>query len=157
MFPRISPCFIFGDFTLKLFQRPPDQPAHHARRQSLRERMNRDDAIDVDEFIVAGFDEFRFRMLERARAERFRLTERQKLFARDIIILHPPLRLPPAQMEMRRAVIQHALEQTARSFAKSFFPSGNDLATHRHRFTDLQIADGEKLSAIFVTTRFVQQ
>ena len=73
MFPRIPPCFIFGDFILKFFQRPPDQPAHHARRQPLRKRMDGDDAIDVDEFIVTRFDEFRFRMLERARAERFRL------------------------------------------------------------------------------------
>ena len=56
-----------GDFILVFFQRAPDERAHHARRQSFRQRMHRDDAIDVDKFIVASLDQLRFGMREDAR------------------------------------------------------------------------------------------
>ena len=35
---------------LIFFQRPPDQRTHHPRRESVRERMHRRNAVDVDKF-----------------------------------------------------------------------------------------------------------
>ena len=60
-------------------------------------------------------------------------------------------------MKMRRTIIQHTLEQAARAFAEIFAPCRNDLAAHRRRLTQPQVADGQKLSAVVVTPGFVEQ
>ena len=82
------------DFVFKFFQRAPDQRAHHARRQAFRQRMNRHDAVDVDEFVVARLDQFGFGMVNVARLERIRFAENQKLAPdRDT---NPPSTAAPA-------------------------------------------------------------
>ncbi len=46
----------FGDFFFKIFQRPPDESAQPALRQAFRQRINRRNAVDVDETFLAALD-----------------------------------------------------------------------------------------------------
>ena len=66
-------------------------------------------------------------------------------------------RLPPAAVQMRRAVVEHELEHRTRAFAETLHAGRDDGAAHRGGLLEFQIADGEKFPAILVAARFVQQ
>ena len=120
-------------FGLKLFQCLPDQRAHHAGGQAIRQRMHRHDAVDVDEFIFAWLDQFRFRMINIARLQRVGFAVHEKFPVHGVPVLHPRLGLPPATMQEGGAVIKHTFEHRPRSALPAFDAGRHNFAAHRGR------------------------
>src|ERR1700761_4920519 len=96
--------------------------------------MDGDNAVDVDEFIVAGLEQFGLGMINGARPERTRLAEDEKFAADGIPVFHPALRLPPAAMEVRGTVIEDAFEHGTRAALPAFDPRGDDLSADGRGF-----------------------
>ena len=115
----------------KLFQRLPDQRAHHAGGQAIRQCMHRHDAIHVDEFIFARLDQFRFRMINITRLERIGFAVHQKFAVHGIPVFHPRLGLPPAAMQAGRSVIKHTFKHRPLPAFPAFDAGGDNFAAHR--------------------------
>ena len=90
----------------KPFQRPPDESAQPPLRQAFGERIDRRNAVDVDETFLAAFDDFGFRVVHRARLGFDELAEDKHLVANGKILFHER-QVPPPAMQPRRAVVEH--------------------------------------------------
>ena len=83
-----APYLRLSNVPFEFFQRAPDEPAQPALRQTFRERINRRDAVDVDETFFAAFDDFGFGMIHRARFGFLQFSENKNLVAHCEIIFH---------------------------------------------------------------------
>src|SRR5208282_65312 len=77
----------FGNVLHVAGQRSPNQTPEPALRQSLRQRVNRSDAIEVNEAIFAR-DDFGFRMIDGARLEVERFAVGHDFVPHRKILLH---------------------------------------------------------------------
>src|ERR1039458_10386370 len=76
------------DLRFESFQRPPNQPAQPALRQTLGERIHRRNAVDVDETLLAAFDDLGFGMVHRARLGLDEFAENENCVADREILFH---------------------------------------------------------------------
>ena len=99
--------------------------------------MDGHDPVDMDEFVIARFDQFGFRVRERARPfviVQFAIDE--KFAADGIPVRHPRLRLPPTTMQPRGTIIEHALEHGPGALLPALHASSDDPSTHRGGFLE---------------------
>ena len=146
----------FGNMFLETRQRPPDQPAHETLRQALGERIDRRDAIDVDQKLLAAIDDFRLGMVDGARLEGLHLAEDHDFIAHREVVLHVG-EIPPAAMQAARAVFEHEFKDRLGALGESLHPLRDDATARSAGSTELQLADGEQVTPILVTIRPVQQ
>ena len=144
------------DLRLELLERPPDQPAQPALRQPLGERINRRDAVEVDGDFLAGLDVFRLGMVDGARLERIGFAENHHVVA-DREILFEERQVPPAAMQPRRAVVENELEDGLGALGKIIHALRDDLAARGRGHAELQILDREKMAAVLVAARTVEE
>src|SRR6266508_3530761 len=150
LLPRI------GDASLVGFQRAPDQRAQLPLGQTFRQRINRHNAVEVNEVFRAGFDDFRLRMVDRARFQRIEFAENKNLVARLKIFLHER-QIPPAAVQSRRAVVEDELEHRSGAAAPAFDALRDDLAAGGARFAHAQFGNRTKAPSVFMAPRPMQQ
>ena len=137
-------------------QRPPDERAQPALRQTLGERINRRQAVEVDEVLFAVFDDFGFRMVHRARLEINRLAEHDHFVAHRKILLHER-QVPPAAMEPRGPVVEDQLKDGLGVLLEPLHAEGDDRAPRRRRLAELQLGNRQELAAVLVAPWPMQQ
>lgn len=139
-----------------LFQCAPDERAEPTLRETFGERVNGDDAVQVDGGFLARFDDFRLRMIHGARLERVRFAIDHDIVAIAKVILHEG-EIPPAAMEPGGAVINDEFEDGLAAFGKSIQAHGNDLAANCGGSIEREIEDRQEMTAILITTRTMEQ
>ena len=146
----------FGNVFLETRQRPPDQPAHETLRQTLSEGIDRRNAIDVDQKFFATIDDFRLGMIDGARLERLQLAEDHDFITHREVVLHVR-EIPPAAMQAARAVFEHKFKDGLGALGEGLDPLRDDATARGAGSSELQLADGEQMTPIFVAVGPVQQ
>ena len=98
-----------GDARFILLEHAPNQSPQPALRQVLGQRINRHDPTQMDEILLRRLNDFGFRMVDRARPERYDLAVDQH-FVTGAKVLFQERQVPPAAMEPRRAIVEDELE-----------------------------------------------
>ncbi len=140
----------------ELPERPPDQRAEPALRHALSQRVNRGEAIEVDEVLLAVFQDFGLRVVHRPRFEVNRLSERDHFLPDREVLLHER-QVPPAAMQPRGAVVENQLEDGLGAVLVPLDALGNNPAPRRGRLAELQSGYGVEMAAVFVAGRPMQQ
>ena len=139
-----------GDVFFEPGERSPDQRPEPALGQALGERVNRGQAVKVDEVLLAVLDDFRFRVVHGSRLEADRFAEDDHLFAHREVFLHER-QVPPPAMQPRRAVIEDELEDGLGVLLVPLNAERDDRAPGGNRLLKRQVGDSPQLPAVLVT------
>ena len=124
--------------------------------KSLGQRIDRRDAIEMDQAFLAVLHHLRLRMVDRARLERDRFAEHDHFVADLEIILHER-QVPPPAMQPAGAVIQNEFEHGFGAFARPLHPQRLDSSPRDRRDAHLQFKNGTNLAPVVVAGWRVQQ
>ena len=144
------------DLRLVCFEHAPDQRAQPPLRQPFGQRIDRHDAIEMDEVFFTRLDQFRFRMVERARLERNGPAVNQDFVTRVKVLFHER-KVPPAAMQPRCAVLQDKFKHRLAPAAPPFCAERDDFSARSPRLAQCQIGDGPKPRSVFVASRPMHQ
>ena len=125
-------------------------------RQSLSQRVNRDNPLDVNGTVLAGFDHFGFRMIDGARLQRFEFAVDKDLVPLLEILFHER-QIPPTTVKPGCAVIKNQFKDRFGAPLVALQTQGHHVSPDGSPFAQLQIGDTTEMAPVLIAPRPMQQ